>query len=209
MNLIEATEDEPGRREKRKLEVRNRIQIAAYSLFQANGIKETSIEQICSEADVARRTFYSYYPDKQVLLSELGRNRAFSNAREMIRSIMSEHGTATHRLSAIIDFIESNLAQYTEIDRKLILVMPASIEGDHSMRAVSDRVQHHLSVVFREGIANGDLADRFSPSILSEMVMGTLNNIMVSWALNPQFPIFKKLEEARDLFNAMLAIDSN
>lgn len=197
---------EPGRREKRKIELRNRIQTAAYKLFQANGIKETNIEQICSEADVARRTFYSYYKDKQALLGELGRYRAFTNAREMNEAVMGEHDTAVNRLSAIIDYIENNLTQFTEIDRALVLVSPASIADDHSLRDVSQSVQHLLSDVFSEGIANGDLADRFSPDILSEMVMGTFNGFMVSWALDPEFPIFEKLEKARDLFNAILEI---
>ena len=35
--------------------------------------------------------------------------------------------------------------------------------------------------------------------------MGTFNNIMVSWALNAEFPLFDKLEEARDLFKHILS----
>ena len=42
-----------GRREKRKQEIRTRIEDAAYALFQRQGIDDTSIEQICEEADVA------------------------------------------------------------------------------------------------------------------------------------------------------------
>ena len=57
-----------GRREKRKQEIRSRIEEAAYRLFKQQGIEETSIEQICIEADVARRTFYGHYPNKHALL---------------------------------------------------------------------------------------------------------------------------------------------
>ena len=55
--FMDATESLPGRREKRKQEIRNRIEDAAYDLFRKRGIEETSIEQICVAADVARRTF--------------------------------------------------------------------------------------------------------------------------------------------------------
>ena len=64
-----------GRREKRKQEIRTRIEEAAYRLFQRQGIEDTSIEQICVEADVARRTFYGHFPNKHALLGGLGISR--------------------------------------------------------------------------------------------------------------------------------------
>ena len=57
-----------GRREKRKQEIRTRIEDAAYRLFKDQGVDETSIEQICVEADVARRTFYGHFANKHALL---------------------------------------------------------------------------------------------------------------------------------------------
>ena len=57
-----------SRREKRKQEIRGRIEDAAYALFKARGVDETSIEQICEAADVARRTFYGYFSNKHALL---------------------------------------------------------------------------------------------------------------------------------------------
>ena len=56
-----------GRREKRKQEIRSRIEEAAYTLFQRQGIDDTSIEEICVQADVARRTFYGHFPNKHAL----------------------------------------------------------------------------------------------------------------------------------------------
>ena len=61
MDTIEAP---LGRREKRKQEIRQRIEDAAYQLFQQQGIEDTSIEEICVEADVARRTFYGHFTNK-------------------------------------------------------------------------------------------------------------------------------------------------
>lgn len=205
---MEAAESLPGRRARRKQEIRNRIQNAAYILFRDQGIKETSIEQICGAAEVARRTFYAYYPDKQALLRELSHSRVLSTAEGMIERIMNRHDDTRARLSGIIDFIVGNIANYTEIDRKLILVSPASFEDENHLREISFNIQDHFREIFKLGVENGDLDGRFSPEILSEMVMGTFNNMMVSWALNPDFPIFEKLEEARDLFQHILSKSS-
>ena len=202
---MDASQTLPSRREKRKQEIRGRIQDAAYTLFKARGIKDTSIEQICEAADVARRTFYGYYPDKQALLRELSHSRVFTSAAGLIEEIMTNHHSTRERISAMIDFIENNISNYTEIDRKLILVTPASYEEENPLRDISMSIQDQFREVFNAGIENGDLSGRFSADILSVMIMGTFNNLMVSWALNPDYPIFEKLEEARGLFDGILS----
>ena len=195
----------PGRREKRKLEIRNRIQEAAYALFKAQGIKDTSIEQVCTGADVARRTFYGYYPDKQALLRELSRTRVFRTAEGMIEEIMSNHQTTRGRVSAMIDYMAGNIADYSDIDRKLILVVPSSFEDENHLRDISISIQDQFREVFAAGQASGDLSQQYSPDILSEMIVGTLNNVMTNWALSENYPIFDKLEEARVLFEGILS----
>ncbi len=196
---------ETGRREKRKLEIRGRIQDAAYALFRERGIKDTSIEQICASADVARRTFYSHYPDKQALLRELSRSRVVSTAEGLVERMLAARMPTRERVSAMLDHIERNLADYSEIDRQLLLVTPASGEDDNHLRELSYSLQDQFRRVFQAGIDSGELRGRFSADILSEMVMGTFNNMMVQWALNPEFPLYRKLGEARELFGHVLS----
>ena len=194
-----------GRREKRKQEIRTRIQDAAYELFRTAGIKDTSIEQICTAADVARRTFYGHYPDKQALLRELSRDRVFNTAEGMIEEVMNNHHTTRARVSAMIDYMEDNISTYSDIDRKLILVVPSSLEEDNHLRDISVNIQDHFREVFRAGQNAGDLSKQYSADILADMIVGTLNNVMTSWALSTDYPIFDKLEEARALFDGILS----
>jgi len=56
--------DGGNRRERKKAETRNRIIESAAILFQRNGYQGTSIEDITEAADVAPRTFYSYFDAK-------------------------------------------------------------------------------------------------------------------------------------------------
>ena len=114
-----------GRREKRKQEIRTRIEDAAYALFQREGIEDTSIEQICMEADVARRTFYGHYPNKHALLGGLGISRLYSQMEPMLRQLMANHPTTRARLEGMIDYIESSFAGMNEIDRQLIVIGPS------------------------------------------------------------------------------------
>src|SRR5690349_10737357 len=58
----------PNRRERRIQETRRAILDAARRLFEANGYVETTVDQIAEAADVAPRTFFRYFPNKEMLL---------------------------------------------------------------------------------------------------------------------------------------------
>ena len=53
-----------SRRERKKAETRDRIVQAATDLFRRQGYVATSIEEIAEAADIAPRTFYSYFEAK-------------------------------------------------------------------------------------------------------------------------------------------------
>lgn len=53
-----------GLRERKKLETRDAIHQAALRLVAENGVTETSVDAICSEAVVSSRTFFNYFPSK-------------------------------------------------------------------------------------------------------------------------------------------------
>ncbi|TQM09069.1 TetR family transcriptional regulator [Pseudonocardia kunmingensis] len=61
-----------GLRERRKELTRQAVEDAALQLYRERGIHETTIDELCERAGVARRTFFRYYGSKEdVLLSRL------------------------------------------------------------------------------------------------------------------------------------------
>ena len=58
----------PNRRERRIIETRRAILESARELFERNGYTETTVDQIAEAADVAPRTFFRYFPTKEMLL---------------------------------------------------------------------------------------------------------------------------------------------
>ncbi|MFK7976210.1 MAG: TetR/AcrR family transcriptional regulator [Halioglobus sp.] len=197
-----------GRREKRKQEIRSRIEDAAYRLFRLHGVEETSIEQICIEADVARRTFYGHFPNKHALLGGLGVSRLYDQSEPMLRLLMQNHESTRARLAAMIDYIESNFAGYEEVDRQLILMAPATFAQDKERhREVGTTATANFTQLISAGVALGDVRTDFSPEILAAMVVGTLNMLTTSWAMDANFPVFAKLEEARAMFEQVICLE--
>lgn len=55
----------PGRRERKKAEVRQRISDAATGLFLRHGFDQVSVSEIAEAADVARPTVFAHFPRKE------------------------------------------------------------------------------------------------------------------------------------------------
>ena len=206
---MDTAEAPVGRREKRKQEIRTRIEEAAYQLFREQGIEETSIEQICVQADVARRTFYGHFPNKHSLLGGLGISRLYDQSEPMLRLLLANHQTTRDRLEAMIDYIESNFAGYDDIDRQLILLAPSTFaEDSERQREVGDTAMSSFTQLISAGVAIGAVQTTFSAEILAAMVVGTLNMLTTSWAMDSNYPIFAKLEEARGMFEHLICKDT-
>ena len=59
-------------------------------------------------------------------------------------------------------------------------------------------------------VYKGPLADHEDVQLeqLAAMVVGTLNMLTVSWAIDERFPVFAKLEEARLMFERLICKDN-
>ena len=55
----------PGRRERHKAEMRDRLMGNALRLFADRGFAETTVEDITEAADVGKGTFFNYFPSKE------------------------------------------------------------------------------------------------------------------------------------------------
>ena len=60
-----------SRRERKKIETRQRLMEAALRLFREHGYDDATVEQIAGAADVAKGTFFNYFETKDAILPAL------------------------------------------------------------------------------------------------------------------------------------------
>src|SRR5688572_6004003 len=108
------TELELSRRERKKEETKERILKVALKLFRQKGLEGTTIDEIADKADVAKGTFFNYFPRKEAVLGYLP-EMWIQQAEADAESIMSEPGPVGDRIIEM--FIE--LAAFYEDDRAL------------------------------------------------------------------------------------------
>lgn len=90
-----------GRRERKKLQSKQTILAAAVKKFMAKGVKETSIADIMSEAELGIGTFYNYFESKEALLLCL-LDQIVEETRRLADRLMAEKIPATEVLEEIV-----------------------------------------------------------------------------------------------------------
>jgi AcrR family transcriptional regulator len=123
-------------RQRNKESTRQALLRAASRRFAASGYAATTIDEICADAGVGRRTFFRYFPDKEALAFPHRRERQqrfldllndapakespFTSLRRIAQLFAREHTANREPLLArqrLIDTSAELLAREAEIDR--------------------------------------------------------------------------------------------
>jgi len=125
----------PSAREQKKQAVRQALIAAAHRRFHRYGFEATTIDEICADAEVSRRSFFRYFPDKGALvfpqraerlqrflhlLLEPDSPEPLTNLRRIARLFAKEYSDHRESLIAqqrLIDSSADLLAREREIDR--------------------------------------------------------------------------------------------
>lgn len=88
---------EPSRRERKKEETRRRIFEVAIALFREKGFEATTVDEITEKADVARGTFFNYFPKKESVLTFLSADR-LAAAKENADALLADPSPVREKL---------------------------------------------------------------------------------------------------------------
>ena len=167
------TEVVQGRRERKKEETRRRITLSALELFHEKGFEATTVDEITERADVAKGTFFNYFPKKESVLEALSQEwmaRAEEHA--------ARHGqTASERILAVFGGVAASYGDDRSLARMLVRVSMERMvcpEPDASRTGMYQRV---VSAI-RDGQARGEFRPELDPDavfgVVASVFMGTL-----------------------------------
>lgn len=192
-----------SRRERRKLETRERILEASVSLFQRKGIEGTTVGEICEIADVAQKTFFNHFQSKPELLREIARE-GVANVLLHIEESRKRGATSAERIRNFFEGVAARADEAGPMHRELLseIVQIGHESGDEPEQA--RKLHDAFATLVRDGLEGGDLTGRHSPETLTEMLMGGYYVLMFNWANLDDYPLHERaLETARFLIDAM------
>ena len=136
-----------------RVELRERIILAAVELFTTNGIKSITMDEIAASLGISKRTLYEVFPDKETLLEEC---------------ILKSQKDGDIFVKGVIE-TSSNVLEV------LLRCYQWSIERFHRNRSSEDTVNF-----FKEGVKQGIFRDDVNFAIINLLVRDQLDLLMNS-----------------------------
>lgn len=173
------------RRERRRLETRERLYRAALELFGERGFLETTVEDITEAADVGKGTFFNYFPTKEHVLAAYGGERiaaverALEKARatsgsvlEVLGALATDSAGQSHENPAVLRAIYAAHASCA----------PVRAELQKRMRTSRKILAEIISLAQKRGEIRSDAA----PIELARLIQTVVMGFTMAWALNPE-----------------------
>jgi TetR/AcrR family transcriptional regulator, cholesterol catabolism regulator len=169
-----------GRRERKKVELRDRIRSAALDLFREKGYGATTVEEIAERADVAKGTFFNYYPRKDSLLAALG-EEMMEQLEEELGPTASWEGTAREQLLRYFFALGSFVERDPEVSKEMMIenlrifwLASESSPGEVAFEAVTRGV-------LRSAVERGELPGGTDVETAAKLLEAAYITTIVDW----------------------------
>ena len=186
--------DMPGRRERRRLELHQRLLEAGRALFEERGYDETRVAEICERADVAYGTFFNHFPTKLDLLRGLA-DQAIQQVAEGLDELAKQQGGFDDKLIVLFEGGAQSFEILDPGQRELL----GRIQKLAYTDAPEDR-DRRFHAAFEEflqrGVDAGQVRDDFPVETLAEVLSGTFAQMSLSWIHFDDYPVRERAASA-------------
>lgn len=179
---------ELSRRERRKLELRGRILLAARELFDQDGFHATKVAEICERADVAHKTFFNHFPSKLHLLREIA-HQGVDELLTDLESVRKENQSTRERLLAFFEHVAQHTTQAGPMNRELVTELVHVLNDSSERSEQAQKLIEAFGAIVNDGLESGDVTRRHDAETLTEMILGAYYVLMFNYANLEDFPI--------------------
>jgi AcrR family transcriptional regulator len=197
---VTMTNIDVSRRERKKDETRERITRAALGLFSEKGFVATTVDEIAQRADVAKGTFFNYFPRKEAVLAAFA-DQHLSELRDTAERLIAESGRGAR--TKLIELITSTTAVYQRHPDVWLHTYLEFLKGNVStLVEIDQRAQGSVRRLIEQGQAAGEIRADVSAERLAYVLRGTFFFTTLSWLYCPE--MFELKDELRARLNVVL-----
>ena len=188
-----------GRRERRKADIRSRLFRAALELFALRGFTATTVEDVTRAADVAKGTFFNYFPTKEHLLTAFGEMRL-----DILRAARSEVQLGKKPAREVLCRLLSALAAEPWETRAMARCLLANGLGGEPVASLAAKTmaeaRHILSSIVTISQRRGEIRSDWSADDIAGLFQQLFFGTMYRWTLDPHLKLTRCLGTAFALF---------
>jgi AcrR family transcriptional regulator len=193
-----APAQDPGRRERRSADTRERLFRAALKLFADKGFTETTVEDITNAADVGKGTFFNYFPSKEHILI------AFSDMQ--LSKLQTTVDQMREKAEPMRSFFRSMTLRMTEEPAKAPDVIRAILQANLSsssvrcvMRERNTRAEGLLTQLVQIGQERGEFRRDLPALELAQVFRQTVFGTLLMWSVYGDDSLAERIERAMEI----------
>ncbi len=190
--------DSNGRRARRRQETHTRIFESAMRLFAERGFANTPVEDITEAADVAKGTFFNYFPSKEAILEALAERQL-----GVVKAAEERARTAASVRPVLLEMIHS-LAERPSRSQLLLRSLMGVALTHNSLSNFLGRVLEggrvHVAAIMQRGQDLGELRLDLEPVELARIMQHAIFGTQMIWALGKPKDLEKWLDLTFEIF---------
>ena len=190
-----------GLRERKKEATKQALVAVALELFAAQGVEETTVEQIAERVDVSPRTFRRYFATKDDVLFVDSPRRT-----ELVASLL-DADDGTRPLFVVYADVAAALASLLVSDHARSVLRFGIIESNDRLRGRFLRVSEEIAdlcAAHAAGRLDLDPQDGL-PRLLGACTVGALRTAHRRWIADPTLDV---VAEVREYFSCLANLDA-
>ncbi|MEN6410854.1 MAG: TetR/AcrR family transcriptional regulator [Anaerolineaceae bacterium] len=189
-----------SRMERKKEETRQRIVQTAMTLFEQNGVADTTMEQIAAAADIAKGTLYNYFPSKEFIIHTFMQRSFQTKYAERVQRMREISDTRGRMKMIFTELVRGVQAQDQIFDRYIIFRIQEMISLDQPEEIKSGLYRLGEEII-RLGLEDGELRADVDPRLLEELVEFAFMELVKAYYRDPaSFHADEMIDKCVDVF---------
>jgi len=175
----------------------------AIDLFKQQGFDETTVDQIANEADVAKCTIYSHFPEKEAIIYEHVQSIIREQTPAMLEYLDKLPDTRTRLIAALqktMEWMHIDLSNDL-FERHFVYKMSQTVKAiKHLDMNVSTGFSTVMGHIFKLGIESGEIRPDLSPGVIGGLEFSHFLSALL-WVNHPELiSINESIENNVDCF---------
>ena len=186
-----------GRRERRKEEMRNQIFQAAMRLFERKGVFDTTVEEITDSADVAKGTFFNYFPSKEAILTKLA-DRQITVIKKAAEAAKTAPGMRPILINMAHD-LASGPGRSPMMLRSLLSVFLSNKLLSETFQKALQMGRENVAIIMERGQKLGEIRTDLAPTDLARIFQHAMFGSMFIWCVSQPSEVRPWIEKTFDV----------
>lgn len=159
-----------------RVELRERIILAAVELFTTNGIKSITMDEIAASLGISKRTLYEVFPDKETLLEECIL-KSQKDGDIFVKGVIE---TSSNVLEVLLRCYQWSIERFHATNKKFFEDIKKYPKAYQLMKNNRNRRSEDTVNFFKEGVKQGIFRDDVNFAIINLLVRDQLDLLMNS-----------------------------